>query len=373
MALSLPVALILMLLIVIGADPAVSCAATLTPSVAGAAPESTGSQVAGLSDGQVRLARNGVAIGVQRRMPESVILAELMAQATESSFRNLANSSVPESLRFSNDGIGHDHDSVGPHQIRVSVHLAEAGSMARLMDPAWQINWFYDQAARLPGAARMSPADLAQAIEISGPAAYAGQLGLARQLYAMFANIDPASMPATGAGQPAAGCGSGGSGAPLTAAGPFGLAVIQAAQRWIGTPYVWGGGDQDGPTGGGFDCSGLTLYALYQASRGQLRLPHYTQAQQDHPSAQIVPFDQRAPGDLIFFTTPGSTDSHHVAILFSRSDDSQDPKKSSDLVLHAPQTGQAVTITPLSAWAGEHLDIRRYSPPTAASSESAGT
>ncbi|MFX0576230.1 C40 family peptidase [Nocardia nepalensis] len=358
--LSLPVALILMLLIFVGSDPGTSCAATLAPNTAGGVSGSTGARVAGLNEAQLQLARTGVAIGKQRQMPESVILAELAAAATESTFRNLANSSVPESLRYSNDGVGHDHDSVGPHQMRVSI-WGSVG-IAQLMNPTYQINWFYDQSTKVAGAAQMSPQQLAQAIEQSAPAAYAGQLDLARQLYAMFADIDPDSMPAPQAGQLPMGCGAGGSGAPLSSAGPFGQAVIAAAMRWIGTPYVWGGGDQDGPTGGGFDCSGLTLYAIYQASGGQIRLPHYTQAQQDHPSAQPVPFDRKEPGDLVFFTEPGTTDSHHVGIYAGRNE------KGQDLLLHSPQTGQSVTLTPLAVWGGERMDVRRYKAPPAVGS-----
>ncbi|WP_327097018.1 C40 family peptidase [Nocardia vinacea] len=360
-AISLPVALLLMLLIVVGAAPGTSCAATLTPDTTGGASASTGTSVAGLNQAQLRLARNGVAIGKQRRMPQSVIVAELAAQATESTFRNLANSSVPESLSYSNDGVGHDHDSVGPHQMRVSV-WGSAG-IAQLMNPVYQINWFYDQATKITGAQQMTPPQLAQAIEQSAPAAYAGQLDLAERLYAMFADIDPASMPTGQAGQSPTGCGAGGSGAPLSPAGPFGQAVIAAALRWIGTPYVWGGGDSNGPTGGGFDCSGLTLYAIYQASSGRIRLSHYTQAQQDHPTAQPVPFANRAPGDLIFFTAPGGTDSHHVGIYYGRVYHGPDDKTGTEMLLHAPQTGQTVTLTPLSAW-DEHMDVRRYSSPT---------
>jgi hypothetical protein len=56
--------------------------------------------------------------------------------------------------------------------------------------------------------------------------------------------------------------------------------VINAAKRWLGTTYAWGGGDLSGPTKGihdggvadrfqdylkvGFDCSGLTQYAWGQ-------------------------------------------------------------------------------------------------------------
>ncbi|WP_228836045.1 C40 family peptidase [Nocardia brasiliensis] len=359
-AFAVPIGLLLFVLMIVGTDPAVSCATPLPAGAAAGASGPTGHSVAGLSEAQLRLARNGVAVGRQRGMSESVIIAELAAQATESTFRNLANPAVPESLRYANDGLGYDHDSVGPHQIRVSIHGAVG--IAALMDPIYQINWFYDQAERLGARAQqMSPAELAQAIEVSGPNAYASHLDLARRLYAMFAGIEVGSMPRTEPGAAAGGCGPGGPGTPMPVTGSgFGRAVIEHAARWMGTPYVWGGGDSTGPTMGGFDCSGLTLYAIYQASGGQIRLPHYTQAQQDHPSAQQIPFGQKAPGDLIFFTAAPGSDSHHVGIYYGRDE------QGSDLVLHAPQTGQTVTLTPLSAWQGEHIDIRRYQPPTPA-------
>ncbi|MGW4369199.1 C40 family peptidase [Nocardia takedensis] len=344
------VALPALLLGVIASDLRDSCA---TPLAAGGGP--TGQTVPGLSEAQLRLARDGVVIGKQRRMPESVIVAELAAQATESGFRNLANPSVPESLNYPNDGTGHDHDSVGPHQMRASI-WGSVG-MAELMSPTYQINWFYDQ-AELSGALaqQLSPAELAQHIERSAPNAYARQLDLARELYSLFADLDPGTAPRTGpAGRAMPGCGTD-SGTPLSPAeaSAFGRAVIEHASRWTGTPYVWGGGDTDGPTGGGFDCSGLTLYAVYHASGGQIRLPHYTQAQQDHPTARVVAFDQRQPGDLIFFTAPGDADSHHVGIYLGRDDQGR------DLLLHAPQSGQTVTTTPLSAWEGERMDVCRY-------------
>ncbi|RDI43582.1 C40 family peptidase [Nocardia mexicana] len=356
LALSLPVTLLLLLVVVLGSDPTQSCAAGV--SSAGGVAGPTGASMEGLNERQLQLARQGVAIGKQRRQPEPVIIAELAAQATESTFRNLANPTVPESLEYANDGLGYDHDSVGPHQMRASV-WGSAG-IAALMDPTYQINWFYDQALKTTGGQAMSPAELAQAIEQSAPAAYSGQLELARRLYAMFADLDVASMPATPAGQPAAGCGTGGSGTPVPGeASEFGAAVIAAAERWIGTDYVWGGGDANGPTSGGFDCSGLTLYAIYQASGGRIRLPHYTQAQQDHPAAHPVPFAERRPGDLVFFTQPGDSDSHHVGILYGRND------RGEDLLLHAPQTGETVTnTTPLSAWQGEQMDVRRFEAPS---------
>ncbi|WP_245721049.1 C40 family peptidase [Nocardia pseudovaccinii] len=364
-AISLPIALILLLLMVVGVDSARSCAAPLANSAA-AISGATGTSVVGLSERQLQLARNGVVIGKQRGMSQNMIIAELAAAATESTFRNLANPAVPESLNYSNDGLGYDHDSLGPHQMRASV-WGSVG-IATLMNPIYQINWFYDHAAQLgSAAAHMSPAELAQAIEQSAPNAYRAQLDLAQRLYAMFADIDTAPMHSRQDGSSPAGCGPNGSGTPLPAhASAFGRAVIEAAMKWIGTPYVWGGGDTTGPTGGGFDCSGLTLYAIYQASGGRIRLPHYTQAQQDHPSARSVLLADRAPGDLIFFTTPAGTDSHHVGIYYGRVYSGPDDKTGTEMLLHAPQAGQTVTLTPLSAW-DEHADVRRYDVPATTS------
>ncbi|MGV9678777.1 C40 family peptidase [Nocardia sp. NPDC003482] len=348
LAISLPVTLLLLLVVIVGVEPGVSCAASATPSS-----ESAGSSDApvGLSERQLQLARQGVAVGKQLRQPKSVIVAELAAMITESTLRNLANPAVPESLRYANDGLGYDHDSVGPHQMRASVW--GAAGIAALMTPTYQITWFYSQAVKVAGAQVMSPAALAQAVELSAPNAYAGALDLAERLYAMFADVDVDPAPTDT--QLPVGCGATGSGAPLPEASEFGAAVIRAAERWIGTDYVWGGGDFTGPTNGGFDCSGLTQYAVYQASGGRIRLPRTTGTQQNDPAAQVVPFEQRQPGDLIFFTAPGESTPHHVGIYYGRNN------SGTDLILHAPQSGQTVTVAPL--WGGEHLEVRRYTPP----------
>ncbi|WP_280366274.1 hypothetical protein [Nocardia abscessus] len=235
-ALGLPIALLLLILVILGVEQTSSCAAPLSAGAAGGVSGPTGRTVAGLSESQLQLARNGVAIGKQRGMPQNVIIAELASQATESTFRNLANPAVPESLYHANDGLGFDHDSVGPHQMRASV-WGSVG-IAKLMDTIYQINWFYDHATQLGAAAeRMTPAELAQAIERSAPNAYAGQSELARRLYATFADLDPASMARTPAGSLAAGCGTTGSGTTLPVeASAFGRAVIEHGARWIGTP-----------------------------------------------------------------------------------------------------------------------------------------
>jgi len=105
----------------------------------------------------------------------------------------------------------------------------------------------------------------------------------------------------------------------VTAPTPQVATVIAAALSYVGTPYVFGGGDPSGPTGGitapggpvqntvrGFDCSGLTLFAY---GRIGVSLPHSSAAQLASASA-VDPFSQAIPGDLIFWGNPV----HHVAL-----------------------------------------------------------
>jgi cell wall-associated NlpC family hydrolase len=125
-------------------------------------------------------------------------------------------------------------------------------------------------------------------------------------------------------------------GAPPGPQGPassFGVAVIAAAHRWAGTPYVWGGGDFHGPTSGGFDCSGLTLHAVYQASGGRIRLPHLAALQ----ATMGAPVSREAmrPGDLIAFSLHGGR-IDHIGIYVGNGQ-----------MLHAPRTGEVVRVADL--------------------------
>ncbi|WP_225730464.1 MULTISPECIES: C40 family peptidase [unclassified Nocardia] len=293
--------------------------------------------VDGYAPGQVAIARLAITIGRQRGVDEHGITAALMAAAAESGFRNYANINVPESLRYDHDGVGSDYDSVGPWQMRASVWGAMG--MARLMDPAQQATWFYDQLDKIPGWHTMAPEAIAQAIEKSNvPSAYGPTHNSVAALLAALA--------------PGIGIRVGDCRADIPAG--LGARIVEEAARWLGRPYVWGGGDQTGPTNGGFDCSGLVLYAVYTASGGRITLPHYTQAQQDDPRAIPIPFEARQPGDLIYFTAPGATDSHHVAIYAGQRD-------GTDIILHAPTFDVPVSYGRLDQWTatGERLDVRR--------------
>ena len=128
---------------------------------------------------------------------------------------------------------------------------------------------------------------------------------------------------------------------------PFGEAVVAWALKWLGTPYAWGGGNASGPSRGiccspggyngantvGFDCSGLTLYAVYQASKGRIALGHFTGNQFADSRGVHVTEDQLEPGDLVFF----GSDLHHVGIYAGNGQ-----------FVEAPQTGDVVKVSPLA-------------------------
>ncbi|GAA3508422.1 cell wall-associated NlpC family hydrolase [Streptosporangium album] len=107
-----------------------------------------------------------------------------------------------------------------------------------------------------------------------------------------------------------------------------GQTAVAAALRHIGRPYVWGGGSGEGPTGGGFDCSGLALYAWSKAGTA---LSHYTGSQ--FRQGRRVPFSQLRPGDLVFFGG-GTGDPTHVGVYVK-----------DGVMVHAPKPGDVVRTT----------------------------
>jgi peptidoglycan DL-endopeptidase CwlO len=117
---------------------------------------------------------------------------------------------------------------------------------------------------------------------------------------------------------------------PSTYGGVVGIAMSQ-----LGTPYVWGGAAP-----GGFDCSGLVMWAYGQLG---VSLPHSTYAL----FAMGVPVsrDELEPGDLVFFDGVG-----HVGIYIG-----------GDEFIHAPHTGDVVKISSLDDpwYSAEYVGARR--------------
>ena len=101
--------------------------------------------------------------------------------------------------------------------------------------------------------------------------------------------------------------------------------VVQYAMSQLNTPYVWGGSAP-----GGFDCSGLVMWAYAQVG---VSLPHSSYAQYGY--GVPVSRDQLQPGDLVFFDGLG-----HVGIYIGGGQ-----------FVHAPHTGDVVKISSLDeAW-----------------------
>jgi len=95
---------------------------------------------------------------------------------------------------------------------------------------------------------------------------------------------------------------------------------VAVAERFIGTPYFWGGRESLG-----LDCSGLVQQALYAAGRACPR-----DSDQQAAMGAPVPAEQLRRGDLVFWRG-------HVAIMVSDID-----------IIHANGAAMAVTIEPLA-------------------------
>jgi cell wall-associated NlpC family hydrolase len=130
------------------------------------------------------------------------------------------------------------------------------------------------------------------------------------------------------------------------AASSFGQAVVAAATGQLGVPYSWGGGNAAGPTSGigsgsatiGFDCSGLVLYAVAQASGAQIALPHSSELQATM-GTPVAPQNIQ-PGDVIAFALgPDPTDYDHIGIYIGNNE-----------MIDAPDTGAFVRIDTLNSY-----------------------
>jgi cell wall-associated NlpC family hydrolase len=110
--------------------------------------------------------------------------------------------------------------------------------------------------------------------------------------------------------------------------------VIHRAMQQRGKPYVWGGGGPNGPTKGGFDCSGLALYAYAP----YVTLPHKSELQM-HFGTEVARKDIR-PGDLIFsrFSASGAG---HVQMAIGYGANSP--------IVEAPHSGARVHTGPIES------------------------
>lgn len=117
--------------------------------------------------------------------------------------------------------------------------------------------------------------------------------------------------------------------------GRAGLA-IKFALKQIGDRYVFGAAGMTY-----WDCSGLTMRAYQSAG---VNLPHSSAAQSR--MGKSVPFNQKKPGDLVFFGRPVS----HVGVYIG-----------GGKMVHAPRSGSRVKIASASSLGSKKLvAIRRF-------------
>lgn len=139
------------------------------------------------------------------------------------------------------------------------------------------------------------------------------------------------------------------------------LKIVSAVRPQLGVPYSWGGGGYDGPTLGtgsgahtvGFDCSGLTIFAVYRGTG--IKLPHL---------ADDIAFDSRGqtikdkkdlkPGDVIAFSEDGSGRKGsfgHIGIYVG-----------GGKMIHAPNPSTVVKEVDLNTpyWNSQAWSIKRF-------------
>jgi hypothetical protein len=134
---------------------------------------------------------------------------------------------------------------------------------------------------------------------------------------------------------------------PHTVAAPPGAAAsggqigfaIDAAMKFLGMPYQWGGNGQDGNS---VDCSGL-LYAAFK--KAGFNIQRYRAVDYGHMGTPVDPNDAR-PGDIVYFDNPNS-DTDHVGIYLGNGK-----------FIEAPRPGTQVQISNLRGGA----QIRRIFP-----------
>jgi len=114
--------------------------------------------------------------------------------------------------------------------------------------------------------------------------------------------------------------------------------ALQIAGQQIGKPYVWGA---ETPQEGGFDCSGLIDYSFKRAG---IKLPGRLTTYTAMKLGQSVKGQPMQPGDWII-----SNGGKHMTMYVGNGQ-----------VISAPRTGTVVQYQPVSRFAGDIVDVRRY-------------
>ncbi|WP_406567638.1 C40 family peptidase [Chryseobacterium oryctis] len=89
--------------------------------------------------------------------------------------------------------------------------------------------------------------------------------------------------------------------------------ILKDAEKYIGTPYKFGGN-----TSSGFDCSGFTVKVFEE---NDYKLPRRSSDQAE--TGNKIDIKDVKPGDLLFFSTAGGSRVSHVGIVHDIANDGE--------------------------------------------------
>lgn len=116
---------------------------------------------------------------------------------------------------------------------------------------------------------------------------------------------------------------------------------VRVSQRYLGTPYVWGG-----ESARGFDCSGFIMRVMRDL--GYKALPHSAAAQFNYGTPIAKPLLK--PGDIVFFANTYKRGVSHVGIYLGRG-----------RFIHAANSKQGTIVSGLNEpkWVKHYAGARR--------------
>ncbi len=125
-----------------------------------------------------------------------------------------------------------------------------------------------------------------------------------------------------------------------TAPSASGSKILAEAQKYLGTPYVYGGASPSG-----FDCSGFVYYVLKQFGLS----PYRTPADQYKMGTSVSKAELK-PGDIVFFAGTYASGISHVGIYAGNGQ-----------FIHSPNSRSTVSYSDLSSgyWANHYYGARR--------------
>jgi peptidoglycan DL-endopeptidase CwlO len=351
--LSAPVAGLAALAILIGGTADVSTNSSL-PGLTGGSVCSTSGPLAGMSAAQAQNSRV-VAATASARAGDQAALIAVMTGLAESGMRVLANPNDPGGNQLPNQGVGHDHDSLGMFQQRGGW-----GTAAQRMDPVASTNLFLDALLHQQNWNTVEPWHAAQDVQDSAftgvPSAsngfspvyggnYLVQDAQATRIVQLV-KIDSAKLNCGGGpGDPPTGP-VGANGLPVGYRIPAGTsaaarAAVMFALDQRGKPYEWGA---TGP--GAYDCSGLTLSAWAHAG---ITITRTTYTQRSDGTATDE--SSLRPGDLVLVPGGGGSlaSPSHVGMFIGEG-----------LVIHAPHTGDVVSVVTYKSFTAGGISALRH-------------